>query len=154
MRRTPGLSAIGRSHSSAARMMRAAGVSLIVVAALALPGCSLPGLRRTPPPPPLKVSEVVEMCREGVPAKTVIHEIRESETVYRLTAAQLAHLHDEGVPDSVLKYMQQTYVDSVRKQQRLQDEGLWEAGPDGYLYGGGPFGWPDEWMAFPDDGWF
>jgi hypothetical protein len=132
-------------------VVRTAVAGCILVVALALPGCSLLGLRRTPPPPPLRVSEVVQMSRQGVPAKTIIHKIRESETVYRLSAAQLAQLHDEGVSNPVINYMQRTYLDCVRKEQRLRDENMWELGPDGYWYGGAPFGWPDDWMAFPDE---
>lgn len=64
-----------------------------------------------------------------VPTKTM----RDSDTVYRFTAAQLAELHDMGVADPVLNYMQQTYIDAERRQQSLEDwdrDGIW-----------GPYDW-------------
>ncbi len=152
MRRVAALGKVKKAGSP--QPVRAALTGFTLVAALTLPGCSLLGLRGAPPPPPLRVSEVVQMSHQGVPVKTIMHKMRESGTVYRLDAAQLVRLHDEGVPDPVLNYMQQTYLNSVRKQQRLQDESLWEQGPDGYWYGGAALGWPDEWMGFPEDGWY
>jgi hypothetical protein len=44
--------------------------------------------------------------------------MRDSGTVYRLTAAQLAQLHDQGVADPVIDYMQQTYLNAVLREQR------------------------------------
>jgi hypothetical protein len=45
--------------------------------------------------------------------------------VYPLTAAQLAELHDMGVSDPVLNYMQQTYIEAQRQQQSRDD---WDSG--------------------------
>ena len=42
----------------------------------------------------------------------------------------------------MINYMQQTYLDAIRRNQRLADQNLWVYGPDGYWYGGYPFGWP------------
>src|SRR2546427_8106978 len=64
--------------------------------------------------------------------------MRNSETVYRLTAAQLAELHEQGISDHVIYYMQQTYLDAVRQDQSLADWDYWTAGADGFWYGG-PF---------------
>jgi len=33
----------------------------------------------------------------------------------------LAQLHDQGVQDQVINYMQQTYLDAVRREQDLAD---------------------------------
>jgi hypothetical protein len=33
--------------------------------------------------------------------------------------AQLARLHDQGVADAVINYMQQTYLEAVRREQNL-----------------------------------
>lgn len=101
------------------------------------------------PPPPVTVSEIVAMSRAGEPDKAIIERIRDSGTVYRLSASQLADLRQRGVSNQVIDYMQQTYLRSVRDNQRLQDETNWTPFDDGYIYGGYPFGWDDGW--YPDD---
>jgi hypothetical protein len=68
--------------------------------------------------------------------------MRASGAVYRLTAAQLTQLHDQGVSDQVLDYMQQTYLNAVRHDQRLEEWDYWTLGPDGFWYGGPYYGWP------------
>ena len=73
----------------------------------------------------LTVSEVVEMSQAGVPEGEIIDQMVASGTVYRLDAAQLVRLHDQGVPDAVLNYMQETYLEEVRERQRLEDMSLW-----------------------------
>ena len=73
----------------------------------------------------LTVSEVVEMSQAGVPAEEIIDQMVDSGTVYPLDAAQLIRLHHQGVPDAVLNYMQETYLDDVRERQRLEDMSLW-----------------------------
>jgi len=35
--------------------------------------------------------------------------------------AQLARLHDQVVADAVINYMQQTYLEAVRREQNLAD---------------------------------
>jgi hypothetical protein len=114
---------------------------LLVSAAVSLVGCATLGART---PPPVTVSEVVQMSQAGVPADTIIKKMRDSGMVYRLTASQLVHLHDEGVPDAVLDYMQQTYLQAVRREQALEDWDHWAFGPDGFWYGG----WPRAWRGF------
>ena len=47
------------------------------------------------------VSEVIRMSKENVPAETIVNKMRDSRAVYRLNAAQLAQLHDQGVADRV-----------------------------------------------------
>jgi hypothetical protein len=92
--------------------------------------------------PPLTVSEVIQMSKDGVPAKTIIEQMRASGAAYRLSASQLARLHDRGVSDQVLDYMQQTYLSAVRQDQRLEEWNYWTLGPDGFWYGGPYYGWP------------
>jgi Fe2+ or Zn2+ uptake regulation protein len=100
--------------------------SLFLAGSGLLSGCATLGLE--PTKPPVTVSEVVQMTQEGAPAETIIHRMRETNTVYRLNAADLAQLHDRGVADSVLNDMQQTYLESVRREQNRaawDDWGLW-----------------------------
>jgi hypothetical protein len=80
-----------------------------------LSGCSI----LAPSKSPVTVGEVIEMTKEDMPAQTIVLKMRDSEGVYRLTAAQLAELHDLGVANQVLDYMQQTYIESeLRAQSR------------------------------------
>jgi len=108
--------------------------------ALMLPGCSLLD-RRASTSPPVTVPAVIQMSQAGVPAETIIAKIREAGTAYRLTASQIANLHEQGVSDAVLDYMQQTYLDAVRQDQALEDWQRWAWEGDGYWYRGWPNGW-------------
>jgi hypothetical protein len=60
--------------------------------------------------------------------------MHDSGTVYRLDASQLAQLQEQGVPDAVLNYMQQTYLDAVREEQRRADYADREMVDSGYIY--------------------
>lgn len=93
-------------------------------------------------PPPVTVPEIIKLSREGVPDYEIIDKMRKSGTVYRLKASQLAELHAQGVPDSVINYMQRTYLQAVRRRQELDDWDSWN-NVDGWWYGGPYWGWPD-----------
>jgi hypothetical protein len=67
------------------------------------------------------VGEVIQMSKQGVPSQTIVQKMRDSGTVYRLAAAQLVKLHNLGVADPVLDYMQNTYIEAERRQQSLDD---------------------------------
>ncbi len=108
---------------------------------LSVAGCSTLGLA-SEQPKPVTVAEILQMSKEGVPAKTIVQKMRHSATVYRLSASELARLHEQGVADKVLNYMQRTHLDAVRREQRLRDWNYWSMGPDGYWYGRWPYGWP------------
>jgi len=105
---------------SVKRILRRHGLTAAVPAGLiALGGCTALGFGQSKSP--VMVTEVVRLSREGVPAETIVKKMRDSGTVYRLSAAQLAQLHDQGVQDQVINYMQQTYLDAVRREQDLAD---------------------------------
>jgi hypothetical protein len=118
----------------------------LATAALILPRCAAIGLQR---PEPFTVDQVVAASRAGEPAPEIIARMRDSGTVYRLSGSQLASLRDEGVPDAVLDYMQETYLAAVRRREELAGWDGW-TGIDGYWYGGAPYGWPDEWIGDVD----
>lgn len=61
--------------------------------------------------------QVVEMAKSGESADAIIQKLRASGTVYQLSAAELVKLHEQGVPDAVLDYMQGTYLDAVRNDE-------------------------------------
>lgn len=87
----------------------------------------------TKKPGPITVGQVIQLSKDDVPPETIVRKMQDSESVYRFTAAQLAQLHDMGVADPVLNYMQQTYIERERRQQSLEDwdrAGLW-----------GPYDW-------------
>lgn len=115
-------------------------LALTAAAALVLGGCATLGMVR---PEPVTVEQVVAMSRSGQPADAIIEQMRDSGTVYRLSASQLVKLHDDGVPDAVLDYMQETYLEWVRRRQEIDDWGCW-TDVDGYWCGGVPYGWPDD----------
>jgi hypothetical protein len=89
------------------------------------------------------VKEIVEMSKAGIPPATIINTIRQSQTVYRLQASQLVQLKEMGVSDEVINYMQQTYINAVRKNQAYEDWSNFNPAEDGFWYGGpivgGPF---------------
>jgi hypothetical protein len=91
---------------------------MFLVWATLLSGCSTFGLKK---PEPITVGQVIQMSKDDVPPETIVKKMQDSESVYRFTAAQLAQLHDMGVADPVLNYMQQTYIETERRQQSLED---------------------------------
>jgi hypothetical protein len=94
-------------------------LSMALAGSALLSGCAALEFEQTKSP--VTVSDVIQMSKENVPVETVVNKMRESKTVYRLNAAQLAQLHDQGVADPVLNYMQETYLNAVRREQDLAD---------------------------------
>ena len=83
-----------------------------------LSGCASP-----PTKPQVTVDQVVAMAREGVPADDVIEKMSDSRSTYPLAASKLFELKQEGVPDKVLDYMEQTYLTEVCRQAIWDDRG-------------------------------
>ena len=79
-----------------------------------LAGCA--GMDRRPPP---SLDQVVELSKAGTPPEEIIRELQETRAVYPLTGSQIAKLHEQGVPDTVLDYMQNVYMDRVRWESRM-----------------------------------
>ena len=96
-------------------------VTILLMGALA--GCA--GIEKLPPPPTL--AEIVQMAKNGQSADAIIQRIEESRAVYRLPASELAKLREQGVPDKVIDYMQQTYIEAVRYSE-------WARARDAYFY--------------------
>jgi hypothetical protein len=117
-------------------------VACCLLAGFLLAGCSTFGGKEKPT---VSVAEIVQMSKSGTSAADIIAKIRESGTVYRLKASELASLKDQGVPADVIDYMQQTYLRAIQSDQRLQDnyryEGMspdWSYDP--FWYGPGEIG--------------
>jgi hypothetical protein len=98
---------------------RRISLSMVLAGGALLSGCGALGVDQSEQP--VTVSEVIGMSEENVPAEIIVNKMRDSRAVYRLNAAQLAKLHDQGVQDQVINYMQQTYLDAVRRERDLAD---------------------------------
>ena len=96
---------------------------------------------------PVTVPEIISMSKLGEPDYRIINRMRDSGTVYRLKASQLANLKTQGVSDNVINYMQRTYLEAVRRHQALEDWNNWSE-VDGWWYGGYAWGWPDAWSPY------
>ena len=116
---------------------------ILLICMTLLGGCATFGVEQSTPP--VTVSKVIQMSKAGVPADTILDKMSESQTVYRLTASQLAQLRDQGVANQVIDYMQQTYLNAVRYDQSLKTWDYWSLGTDGFWYGGPYYGWAPDW---------
>lgn len=121
------------------RIVSALMLSLVLAASLLLAGCATTTTKPSESKV-LTVEEILQMSKNKVPSNDIIKKITESGTVYRLTASQLADLRQSGVADPIINYMQQTYLEAVRKDQSREDQRHYTA-YGGYLYGGPPCGW-------------
>ena len=98
---------------------RRMSIWMVLAGGALLSGCAALGFDQSKQP--VTVSEVVQMSQENTPAETIVDKMRDSRAVYRLNAAQLVQLHHQGVADLVLNYMQETYLNAVRREQDLAD---------------------------------
>ena len=57
---------------------------------------------------PMTQQDVISMVKEGATNSEVIREIRESGTIFRLSASEVESLKNEGVPAAVVDYMLST----------------------------------------------
>ena len=95
---------------------------------LGLAGCATRDL-----PPPLTGADVVGLVRAGKTAPEIIAELQRTETVLPLAATDIVNLHEAGVPDEVLDYLQRVQIDAL----------LWQERSSSMWYGYGGFGyWP------------
>jgi hypothetical protein len=126
-------------NPTAGNLVKSAGLGAVIAVLLCCGCASL----RTPRPEPITVPQIVEMCKAGVPADDIIQKLKASGTVYRLQASQLAELKADGVPDAVINYMQQTYLDAAARDAAFQE---WSHRNrfDNDGYGGMPYGWPHD----------
>lgn len=95
-----------------------------------LAGCA--DLQRRPPP---TIDQIVEMAHAGKPAEEIVRELQETRAVYPLTASQIVKLHEQGVSNAVLDYMQNAYAESIRRDARMQYEGAYWWYDCFYCYG-------------------
>ena len=91
-------------------------IVIVLAAALTVAGCA--GV--VPRPDPLSIEQVVQLSRDRVNPAEIIQRMQQSGGFYRLPASDLARLHDQGVADAVIDYMQATYLDAVRREEALR----------------------------------
>lgn len=115
---------------------------LALAVLMVLPGCAT--LHRRPPP---TLEQVVDMSRSGMSAEDIVRELRETGAVYPLSGSQIAKLHDKGVPEAVLDYLQQAYVDHVRWQERSRIDDRHFYGPCFGCYYYSP--WATPYFVYP-----
>lgn len=87
-------------------LLMAGAVTLIGV------GCEAPRQRPLPPPPPpqyraqpMGLPDVKMLAKSGVSDEVIISQIRNSRTVYHLSASDILDLKDAGVSDKVIDFM-------------------------------------------------
>ncbi len=137
----------GEDLRSTGRSRQLLAVSVLGAALFALAGCATMGPRASAPPPqPVRVASIVMWSKKAVPAAVIIGRIRRSGTVYRVNAGEVIKLHQEGVANTVLDYMQATEIAAIAQNRARMDIHQWNRYNDGYYYGGVGYGW--EWPGF------
>jgi len=110
-------------------------------------GLSGPASAAGDPDSAVTISELKEMALDGTDPKVMRGKIDSSGTIYRMTPDATTALRDEGVPASIISYMDLLYTNAVKHQPSLatSDEHWTTIGK--YQYGGTPFGWPQDWVV-------
>jgi hypothetical protein len=109
-------------------------LSLRVVAATAL----LAGCATVERPKPLAAADIVAMAKAGRSAQQIIEELKRTDTVLPLQASDIVALHEAGVPDEVLDWMQAAQIQEIRWRDR--NSAYYWYGP--MNRGFGPCPWP------------
>jgi hypothetical protein len=74
-------------------------------------GCETPRRRPAPPPPPqyryqpLGLADIKMLAKSGVSDEVILSQIRNSHSVYRLSAAEILDLKDAGVSEKAIDFM-------------------------------------------------
>jgi hypothetical protein len=88
-------------------------IPALLLAALLVTACASVVL-----PTPLTGADIVMLARSGKTAPEIIEELKRTDTVLPLLASDYVTLHDEGVPDEVLDYLQLALINDVRWRER------------------------------------
>ena len=111
--------------------MRTLGFCLLL---LVLAGCAT--IER---PKPLAGADIVFLAKSGKSAPQIIEELKRTDTVLPLQASDILALHESGVPNEVLDYLQRAQIDEIRWRDRYSQ--MYWYGP-GFYRGFGPCPWP------------
>jgi len=94
-----------RAMNKLTSLMMAAAMTLIGI------GCETPRHRLPPPPPPqyrtqpIGLADIKMLAKSGVSDEVILSQIRNSHSVYRLSAAEILDLKDAGVSEKVIDFM-------------------------------------------------
>ena len=92
-------------------------------------------------PKPLTGADIVALAKGGRTPEQIIDELKRTDTVLALRASDYVALHDAGVPDDVLNYLQLAQIEEIRWRERSLHYGPgW-----GYYYGWGPCRYRGRW---------
>ena len=94
--------------------------ALIVLAAAVMTACATFEKRE-----PVTLEQVIQMSKAGTPPADIINKLKDSRTVFALSGSQFAKLREDGVDDTVLDYIQGTYVASVEMDTRLRYQSMY-----------------------------
>ena len=83
---------------------------LVIAATVTLMGVGCETPRRRPPPPqyrtqPMGLPDIKMLAKSGVSDEVILSQIRNSHSVYRLSAAEILDLKDAGVSEKVIDFM-------------------------------------------------
>lgn len=122
-----------RSPPSLLSSVRPAAVALVLAATLATGCASIPRIE------PLTVEQIVQLSKDGLPAKDIIERIDDTRTVVPIRGSQFAKLRTEGVDDEVLDHLQRRYLQAVEYDSRLRTQQMYWGAGMGPWGGYGPF---------------
>ena len=105
----------------------AARLALLLLVPMVTTACATTQKRE-----PVTLEQVIQMSKAGTPPADIINKLKESRSVFMLSGSQFARLHEDGVDDSVLDYLQNIYVASVDMDARLRYQSMY------WGYGWGP----------------
>lgn len=117
------------SPAPSSRQSGLLAATLLCATLLVTTGCATTGKPAAP-----TLAEVIQMSENGVADDQIITRLRDSNAVYPLSASQILDLSSKGVSAQVLDYMQQAYLVSERRRERL-------------MYGN-PY-WPGHYWGYP-----
>jgi hypothetical protein len=108
--------------------MRTLGFLLL----MALAGCAALELH----PNPLTAEDVIARSKSGASSSEIVDELFRTNTVIPVTAAEIVRLHEAGVPNEVLDFMQYAQLQEIR----WRDQNYWYG--SGFYRGFGPCPFP------------
>lgn len=94
--------------------------SSLRLAALLLATALVTGCATLRPPDPMTLEQVIELSKNGTPPEDIITRLQETRTVIAISGARFAKLRELGVDDSVLDYLQKSYVSAVEMEARMR----------------------------------
>ncbi|MEO8040466.1 MAG: hypothetical protein ABI794_16985 [Betaproteobacteria bacterium] len=118
-------------------IFRSTRVAVVVAACVLASACATFAPRE-----PMTLEQVITASKSGTPPADIINKLQESRTVFALSGSQYAQLRADGVDDTILDYIQRTYVASVEMDTRLRYQ---------TMYGG--YGWGPPYRPYFQGTW-